>query len=335
MTTPSPPPPTPDLLPARVAGSWREFLERFESLRPELYRYCRHLTRSPWEADDLVQDALMRSFVTLGFLHEPVRNPRAWLFKVASNLWLHRVRDAHDVATDPASMAAMVGVIDADDSLGARDAAGALFTRLSPQQRAAIVLVEVFELTLAEAADALSTTIGSVKSALHRGRATLAQPLATEPRDVPVPAVLHAFCDAFNARDLERLASLLLDDAVVEAPGLAIEYGREAARRGSLAGALFGDPTRGEVGIAPVYRTGMLPQAPTLELRVHRGEVLLLGWFAHADGRAVRAISRVSLADDHVSHLRTVMHAPDVLAEVCAELDVPFRSSGYRYWWSA
>src|SRR4051812_2012079 len=49
-----------DSLPHAVGQSWRTFLEQCEPLRPELYRYCRYLARSPWEADDLVQDTLMR-----------------------------------------------------------------------------------------------------------------------------------------------------------------------------------------------------------------------------------------------------------------------------------
>ncbi len=66
------------------------FLDLYEPLRPELYRYCRHLTRSPWDADDLVQDALFRGFATLGCMNEPPPHPRAWLFRVASNLWIDR-----------------------------------------------------------------------------------------------------------------------------------------------------------------------------------------------------------------------------------------------------
>lgn len=49
-----------------LEASWHRFLDLYEPLRPELYRYCRHLTRSPWDADDLVQDALFRSFAKLG-----------------------------------------------------------------------------------------------------------------------------------------------------------------------------------------------------------------------------------------------------------------------------
>jgi DNA-directed RNA polymerase specialized sigma24 family protein len=49
-----------------VKGSWHRFVVEFEPPRTELYRYRRHPTRSPWDAEELVQDALSRAFVTLG-----------------------------------------------------------------------------------------------------------------------------------------------------------------------------------------------------------------------------------------------------------------------------
>jgi RNA polymerase sigma-70 factor (ECF subfamily) len=75
-----------------VQGSWHRFLDVYEPLRQELFRYCRYLTRSPWDAEDLAQDALARAFVTLGCMADPPPNPRAWLFRVASNLWIDRLR---------------------------------------------------------------------------------------------------------------------------------------------------------------------------------------------------------------------------------------------------
>jgi RNA polymerase sigma-70 factor (ECF subfamily) len=75
-----------------VTQLWKRFVEIYEPLRPALYRFCRHLSRSPWDAEDLVQDALARAFATLGGLTEPPRDPRAWLFRVASNLWTFRAR---------------------------------------------------------------------------------------------------------------------------------------------------------------------------------------------------------------------------------------------------
>jgi RNA polymerase sigma-70 factor, ECF subfamily len=315
-----------ELLPAVVTRSWHRFLERCEPLRPELYRYCRYLARSPWEADDLVQDTLARAFVAMGCLHQPIDNPRAWLFRVASNLWLNRVRGARELLGEvPAESESPPGAVDPRET---REAAATLFA-LAPQERAALVLKEVFDLSLQEIAEALSTSVGAVKAALHRGRGKLVEPDAQHVA-APAPAVLEAFCQAFNARDLDRVTALLLDSAVLEFPGLSLEYGAETARRGSLAGVLFGEPSS---AIAPEHRAGLLARPPRLELRVHRGEPLLLGWFAHDDGEAVRAISRVVLEAERIAHLKTYLHSSDVLAEICRELDVPFKASGYRYWW--
>src|SRR6266404_8306357 len=77
--------------------TWHRFSDVFEPLRPELYRYCRFLTRNAWDAEDLVQDALARGLVTLGCLFQDVENPRAWLFRVASNLWIDRQRRQREV----------------------------------------------------------------------------------------------------------------------------------------------------------------------------------------------------------------------------------------------
>ncbi len=193
----SPHPSATDPLPGQVAGSWRQFLERCEPLRPELYRYCRYLTRSPWEADDLVQDSLMRAFVTLGCVHQEIRNVRAWMFRIASNLWLNRVRDAREVVGDPGGVSESPSV-ETTDPRATREAAGSLIGRLAPQERAAVVLKDVFELSLEETAEALSTTTGAVKAALHRGRGKLAEPEPTYLAG-PVPTVLDAFCAAFSA----------------------------------------------------------------------------------------------------------------------------------------
>src|SRR5689334_9349603 len=217
-------------LPESVRGSWQQFLDAYEALRPELYRYSRHLTRTPWDAEDLTQDTLMRAFVTLAQTGESPPNPRAWLLRVASNLWIDRVRrnrETLEVETEPAAL----------EPRDAREAAGTLLVRLSPQERAAVVLKDVFELTLEEIAEVLGTTVGAVKAALSGGRGKLAEPEPDPPRQLTRPAVLDAFCAAFNARDLDRLTALLLDTTVVEVVGATTEYG---GRGRVLRGMLFG-----------------------------------------------------------------------------------------------
>lgn len=312
-----------------VKESWHRFLDVYEPLRPELYRYCRNLTRSPWDADDLVQDTMARAFVTLGCMNDPPPNPRAWLFRVASNLWIDWIRKRREAPGGVPEVAT------SHEPRAPREAAGTLIARLSPQERAAVVLKDVFSFTLDEIAETLATTVGAVKTALHRGRGKLVEPEAAEAH-APATAVLDAFCDAFNARDLDRLTSLLLDTAAIEVVRVTTEYGPEAARKGVFLGMMYGSrrlaeaDTRG--GIEPRYRQGVLPTLPRCEVRDHRGEAILIHWYAHDDGEAVRAVTRVETDGDRLSRVRNYFFTPDVIAEICSELDVPFRTNGYRYW---
>jgi RNA polymerase sigma-70 factor (ECF subfamily) len=301
-------------LPQVLRASWDDFVQQCESLRPDLYRYCRHLTRSPWDAEDLAQDTLARAFVVLAQMGDPPPNPRAWLLRVASNLWIDRVRRArretplHD---EPST---------SSDARGVREAAGTLLGQLAPQERAAVVLKDVFDLSLEETADALGTTVGAIKAALHRGRGKLEEPAPEAPE--AAPAVLDAFCRAFNAGDIDRLAALLLENASVEVVGATTKYGREAATRTVLWGMLF--------GVSRMPDT--LGKPPRVELRAHRGEWILVHYYAHEDGEAVRALTRVGgVTPDGIAHVANYFFNPELVAEVCAELALPWRSNG-REW---
>lgn len=316
--------------------AWQGFLDVYEPLRPELYRYCRYLTRSPWDAEDLVQDTLARAFATLGCLFQPPPNPRAWMFRVASNLWIDRARRRRErplAPDDPEPSAA-------PEPRAEREAAGTLIAQLSPQERAALVLKDVFDLGLDEIAEALATSVGSVKTALHRGRGKLTDldAAALEPPAgrAASPRALDAFCEAFNARDVPRLTALLLDTSIVELVGVVTEYGPEASsdpETGSLTGFLAPIATNQHgAGVDARHLEGYLPEPPRAEVREHRGEPILLYWYAHRDGEAVRSVARVASEGDRIAQMRHYFFAPDVLEEVCRELGVPFRSNGYRYW---
>jgi len=313
-----------------IQSVWRDFQEEIEPLRPTLYRYCRNLSRSPWDAEDLVQDAFARAFASLGALQEPSRDLRAWMFRVASNLWIDRVRRRTPTPPPP----------DAQDGASPRDvreAAGTLLVQLSPQERAAVVLKDAFDVSLEDIADILSTSVGAVKAALHRGRGKLADPELETDR-TPVPAALDAFCTAFNAGDLDRVAALLLDGATVEVVGASVVQGREKARTTVLPGMLLGsarmasaeDGGRGD-GIDPRFAQGVLPRPARVELRHVHGEPLLLSWYQHRDGtEAVRAVTRVELepGSGSISRIWNYFFTPEVIAEVCAELGLPHRSNG-------
>lgn len=325
---------------AHVRASWQRFLDTFEPLRPELYRYCRRLTQSPWDAEDLAQDTLTRAFVTLGTVFSHFPQPRAWLFRVASNTWIDRVRRAQLEAlanTDADSMTAT-------DPRAQREAAATLLALLSPQQRVAVVLKDVFDFSLDEIADVLETTPNAVKSALHRGRERLsAQPTAPE-RTAPertalertaAPGVLDAFARAFNARDLNGLAQLLLDQASVEIVGLVTEYGPEAPndpKTGSFAGSIGPLTIDERGGIAPELILGDRGLPPRCEVAAYRDRWLLLFWFEDQQGPVVRCVMTLDAEGDRIRHLRNYFFSPEVIAEVCSELGVPYRLNGYRYW---
>lgn len=319
----------PQDLPVVVRDSWHRFAETYEPLRGELYRYCRHLTRSPWDAEDLAQDTMSRAFATLGRMGVAPPNPRAWLFRVASNLWLDRVRRP--------TMSIEIAPVSTLPPAELRDAAGTLLSQLAPQERAAVVLKDAFDFSLDEVATIVGTTVGAVKAALHRGRGKLREP-DPETTRTPERQVVDAFCAAFNARDVERLTALLLDSASVEVVGATASYGADETRGQMLRGMLFGSErlanaaTQG--GIEPRFVCGALPVPPRAEARVYRHEVVVLLWYAHADGEHVRAINRFESDGDLVTGLRNYFFTPDSIAEVCTELNVSFRSNGYRWWLS-
>lgn len=310
-----------------LSGAYRRFLETYEPLRPDLYRYCRYLTRSPWDAEDLAQDVLARAFVTLAQMHgsEPP-NPRAWLFRVASNLWIDQLRRRRDVPeAEPAPVS---------EPRATREAAGTLLVTLSPQERAAVVLKDVFELSLEEIADALATTAGAVKAALHRGRGKLAEDSTPAVETAPVPAALDAFCRAFNAGDLDAVTALLLDSSVVQVVGATTQYGPEAARRTVLQGMLFGTRLMAsdKSPLDPRLTAGVLADSPRVEARFHRGRWVLVHWYKHTDGEYVRAFTTLALDGDRVAGLANYFYTSELIEEVGKELAVPTRTQGLLWW---
>lgn len=309
-----------------IRGPFQQFTQEFEPLRPELYRYCRYLTRTPWDAEDLVQDTLVRAFMLLGTSRGAPVHPKAWLFRVASNRWLsiykhqrqHQLNEATDAAHTPV------------DPKATREAAGSLVVGLAPQERATLVLKEVFDFSLAEIATMLSTSIGSVKSALHRARGRL-KDQDWSGQEVPPASVLDDFCSAFNARDLDKVVSLLLETVEVELSGTFADSGMEVAKR-SFGGMMFATKMAMEAGISSDYRGSIQAVPPRFELRMHRGTPLILTFWSHEDGEHVRGVSLVTTDDDKVARIKTYMHSPELIAEVCKELGETFRSNGYRNW---
>ena len=165
-----------------------------------------------------------------------------------------------------------------------------------------------------------------VQDALARGLVTLGC-LFQEPS-----AVIDAFCDAFNAHDLDRLVSLLLDTATADVVGIATEYGPGKMKQsdtGSLYHSLCSPISH---AVAEEFLDGYRGGLARVERKEHRGEPILVSWYDHNEGPAVRDVIRLTEEDGRVASIRFYFFCPEVIAEICGELALPFRSNGYRYW---
>ena len=300
-----------------VRKARREFLNTIEPLRPELYRYCRSLTRDVWDAEDLVQDTLMKAFAKLADVHWQVDNPRAYLFRIATNHWIDIVRTRSHAERTTQKEIDMPAPDDQPSKPEVREAISRLAHTLPPVERAAVLLKDVFGFSLEEASVYMRTTTGAVKSALHRGRTKLegASPLPPSKSGVAVDEkLLDEWCDAFNARDLNKLAGLMLEDATALVVGMVQEYGRDQIRDGSMNHTVFD-----EAG------------DPRAERREYLGEPIVVLWYDVDGKRVVRDVLRFESDRGGLSDLRYYYFCPETLAEVVNALGLPLLDNGYYY----
>jgi RNA polymerase sigma-70 factor (ECF subfamily) len=306
-----------------LQDAWQRYLALAEPLRPGLHGYCRRLTGSVFDAEDLVQDALIRGFGTLGFYGHEVRNPRGYLLRIATHLWIDaRRRDRSHPLDDLAPPSAEGGAL---ESAQVGEAGARLIERLSPQERAAVVLKDVFDFSLAEIADVLSTTVGAVKAALHRGRQRLAEDEASAPRHrSPSKRLVDRFVSAFNARDLPALTALLLESVSAQVFPAGLQQGRDtvSGKRGWLHHALFlqedlSDSWQWEVDSQRV-------QCGSFE-----GEPVVLVFRTRKAAEALEEVWRFDEVEGRIARVRDYGFCPDAVGAVAVALGHPHRSIGH------
>jgi RNA polymerase sigma-70 factor, ECF subfamily len=281
-------------LAAARAGDEAAFSGLTEPHRRELQVHCYRILGSLIEAEDLVQETLLRAWRRLETF-EGRASFRAWLYKIATNACLDALdrrrtqRTLPHAVTTPSTLGQPLQppVTDPvwleplpDDLLAdVTEQPEAKFTAhesvtlafmvalqsLPPRQRAVVILCDVLDWKAAEAADCLEMTVSAVNSALHRGRETLALHYHGQGRDTLTRAsdprtrhLLDRFVNAWEAADVDALVSLLREDALVAMPPIPNWYkGREAIGV-FLAATLFaGDPT-GRWKLLPTKANGSL-----------------------------------------------------------------------------
>jgi RNA polymerase sigma-70 factor, ECF subfamily len=139
---------------------------------PRLRRYARALLRDRDAADDLVQDSLERALTRLDNWRTG-ENPRRWLFTIMHHLFVDQMRKLNrrgkDAALSPEIAEGIATPAAQHDGFAVRDILDALET-ISPERRAAILMVAVEGFSYAEAADILGIPAGTLMSRIARGR---------------------------------------------------------------------------------------------------------------------------------------------------------------------
>ncbi|MGH3034544.1 MAG: sigma-70 family RNA polymerase sigma factor [Gaiellaceae bacterium] len=228
-----------------------ELEQQLEQHRAELTAYCYRMLGSPFEAEDAVQDTLVRAWRSFDRF-EGRAALRSWLYRIATNVcldmlngrerrarpmdlgpawnpdgpigrtlpevtWIEPVPDGLVVPAegDPADVAVSRETI--------RLAFVAALQHLPPRQRAVLILCEVLRWKAMEVAELLDTSVASVNSALQRARATLETSGASSTE--PAPAMdesqrelLSRYVEAFERYDIDALTSLIQEDAAQSMP---------------------------------------------------------------------------------------------------------------------
>jgi RNA polymerase sigma-70 factor (ECF subfamily) len=221
-----------------------EDFARLEAHRPALTGHCYRMLGSAFDADDAVQETLIRAWRGRDQF-DGRASIKTWLYRIATNVCLdelkYRGRRARPIeegspSSGTPSMEVLIHrhstdwvepILDARVLPSEADPAECAMLRqsvrlafvaalqtLAPKQRAVLLLIEVLGYSAAEVAEMLETSIPSVNSALQRARATLARRNDEEPGELSEAqqVMLSRYVAAFEQYDVDRLTALMHDD---------------------------------------------------------------------------------------------------------------------------
>src|SRR3954462_5411008 len=255
------------LLAAARTGDETAFGRLVEPYRSELHAHCYRMLGSVHDAEDSLQDAMLRAWRGLKSF-EGRSSLRSWLYTIATNACLNAIAkrpkrvlpidyapasDPHTPPGEPVVESVfvepypdeMLGIEDGyaapEASYEQREAVELAFVaalqHLPPNQRAVLILREVLGFSAKEVGEALDTSVASVNSALQRARAAVEERVPDQSQqetlrtlgDDEVSALVARYVDAWEKQDVDAFAAMLAEDATFAMPPLASWYqGREA-----------------------------------------------------------------------------------------------------------
>jgi RNA polymerase sigma-70 factor, ECF subfamily len=331
--------------PSRTPVDEGAFQELVESQRGEIHAHCYRMLGSLHDADDALQDTLVRAWRALPKFRGQSSH-RTWLYRIATNVCLDAIARRpkrvlpidYGPALGPGDPAPDQPVADAhwvqpypDESLGVADGAAAPDARyerrealelafvaalqhLPPRQRAALIMRDVLGFSAKEASESLDTTVASVNGALQRARKAVEERVPARSQqatlrkvgDRRVRDLVERFADAFERGEVDAVLAMLTDDATFGMPPYpGVSRGREA-----------------------VASSWLMPGGPPPRLRYvatrANGQPALGAYALDDAGRAYLpiALDVLTLRDDLIADV-TAFRSPSVFARFGLPAQIP------------
>jgi RNA polymerase sigma-70 factor (ECF subfamily) len=271
------------ILSAARGGDEAAFGRLVEPHRGELHAHCYRMLGSVHDAEDALQDCLLRAWRGLARF-EGRSSLRSWLYTIATNTCLNQIArrpkrvlpidygpatDPHDGPGEPIVESVWMEPYP-DQRLGLEDGLAAPEARyeqresielafvaalqhLPATQRAVLIMREVLGFSAQETADSLETTVASVNSALQRARKAVEERLPDQTQqatlrslgDERVSEIVESYIDAWQRDDVETVVAMLAEDATFAMPPLASWFGGREGGREALRTFLAGWPLSG------------------------------------------------------------------------------------------
>lgn len=207
--------------------------------RSTLWNYSMKLTGSPWDAEDLLQETLLKAFSSLTRVKQSI-NPKSYLFRIATNTWIDSFRknrvETQDLELDDlsAKQSVLFGEV--------YEAIETMVQVLPPKQTAVLLLMDVYKFTSNETAEIIGLTEGAVYSLVNRARNNLRklhsqkgeEQLEHKPLSREQEQVIQQYMDSFVKGDFQTIGSLLAEYATNEIVGRGMDVGKVQIRKNSM-----------------------------------------------------------------------------------------------------
>ncbi len=282
---------------------WFRYLDAVEPLRKDLHDYCYRLTQTIWDAEDLVQDTLLKGFgmTARGDLHgdqSPVRNAKAYLFRVATNQWIDQRRKSHREI-----LRAAIEIAEENTDVDVGPAVEEAIQLTSPQEFAAFVLKEGYDFSIGEIADFVGTSNAAIKFSLSRSRRKLSTSDTNFSVDEGNRAMAKEFADAINRQDLAGLLGLMAESMSIVVCNVGGGRGR---------GGIWTEKT---------------VQLVVAQYAEYQGEALVV---LFDNSGVANDVVRIESSGNEVVRVTDYCYAPETLSHVAEALGFEIATKGYH-----